>query len=195
MEGRPGGVSWFGVGVVIRLRASGAESPACCLPPPRARPPLAGGRAASAARRVRRADCPSSSGCCVTAPAAYPPRALGSLPPPLGGGSMLQRCGFRCLLFPVSPVTNFLRLSGRVAGGAHRASEGSWSSWNSRSSWSSWRLQRWPALAPTHGRSKSPLGLTGGNQLQIGAIRVDSAIVQSLRPSVRWTPWHMVHNH
>ena len=56
---------------------------------------------------------------------------------------------------------NFLRLSGRVAGGAHRASEGSWSSWNSRSSWRSWRLQRWPALAPTHGRSKSPLGLTG----------------------------------
>ena len=31
-----------------------------------------------------------------------------------------------CLLSAVSPVTTFLRLSGRVAGGAHRASEGAW---------------------------------------------------------------------
>ena len=55
----------------------------------------------------------------------------------------------------------FSRLSRRVGGGAHRASEESWSSETSSTSWSSWKLQRWPALAPTHGRSKSPLGLTG----------------------------------
>merc|ERR1712185_167682 len=66
-----------------------------------------------------------------------------------------------CLLSAVSPVTTFSRLSRRVGGGAHRASEGSWSSWTSSTSWSSQRLQRWPALAPTHGRSKSPSGLTG----------------------------------
>ena len=57
--------------------------------------------------------------------------------------------------------TTFSRLSRRVGGGAHRASEGSWSSETSSTSWSSWKLQRWSALAPTHGRSKSPLGLTG----------------------------------
>ena len=42
-----------------------------------------------------------------------------------------------CLLSAVSPVTTFLRLSERVGGGAHRASEGSWSSRTSCLSWSS----------------------------------------------------------
>ena len=42
-----------------------------------------------------------------------------------------------CLLSAVSPVTTFSRLSRRVGGGAHRASEGSWSSWTSSTSWTS----------------------------------------------------------
>ena len=110
---------------------------------------------------MRRADCPSSVGCCVTASAAYPPRALG-----WSTAALMRRTKAAAIRRPlsisaVSSVTTFSRLSRRARGGAHRASEGSWSSETSSTSWSSWKLQRWSALAPTHGRSKSPLGLTG----------------------------------
>ena len=109
---------------------------------------------------MRRADCPSV-GCCVTASAAYPPRALG-----WSTAASMRRTKAAAIRRPlstsaVSSVTTFSRLSRRARGGAHRASEGSWSSETSSTSWSSWKLQRWSALAPTHGRSKSPLGLTG----------------------------------
>ena len=113
------------------------ESLARCLSPPRACPPLAGGLVAVVVPRVRRADCPLSSGCCVTAPAAYPPRA-----PEWSTAAFMRRTKVAaidvgCLLSAVSPVTTFLRLSRRVGGGAHRASEDSWSSWTSSTSWTS----------------------------------------------------------
>jgi len=104
------------------------ETLARCLSPPHACPPLAGGLVAVVVPRVRRADCPLSSGCCATATAAYLPRAPEWSTAALCGGRKLQRADVGCLLSAVSPVTTFSRLLERVGGGAHRASEGSWSS-------------------------------------------------------------------